>query len=185
VIEAIDHELVTGEGRVVLESIGGDLQPDLSRDILKIAVVNRYDPQVLPSVAFVRNFGLKRGAIASSVAHDSHNIIAVGCDNVSLAQAVNKVISVKGGIAAVNAQESHLLPLPVAGLMSDLDGREVAEAYREIDRFAKERLGSVLSAPFMTLSFMALPVIPAVKLSDKGLFDSRTFHFIPVCIEKQ
>ncbi|MEP7320246.1 MAG: adenine deaminase C-terminal domain-containing protein, partial [Panacibacter sp.] len=127
--------------------------------------------------AFIKNFGFKRGAVASSVAHDSHNIIAVGVDDNSMAKAINLVIKEKGGVSCVNETEQKILALPVAGLMSTGDGYQVAEAYTAIDRMAKE-LGSSLSAPFMTLSFMALLVIPHLKLSDLGLFDGDTFKFV-------
>jgi adenine deaminase len=125
-------------------------------------------------VAFIRNFGLRRGAIASSVAHDSHNILAIGADDASLARAVNLVIGARGGLAAVADGLEELLPLPIAGLMSDLPGAEVAARYAALDRFAKD-LGSPLGAPFMTLAFMALLVIPALKLAPQGLFDVERF----------
>jgi len=134
--------------------------------------------------------GLKQGAIASSVGHDSHNITAVGCDDESICQAVNLVIEAKGGLSAVGTSfdpeiaESMLLPLPVAGLMTDSDGYAVASQYAALDQFAKQGLGSTLAAPFMTLSFMALLVIPSLKLSDKGLFDGQTFQFTPLQIVK-
>ena len=135
--------------------------------------MDRYDDRP-PAVAFVRNFGLRLGAIASSVAHDSHNIVAVGTSDEALAQAVNLVIEARGGLAAVGPDSHRLLPLPIAGLMSDRPGPEVAAAYTELDRFAKA-LGSPLTAPFMTLAFMALLVIPAVKLGPTGLFDVERF----------
>ena len=180
VIEAIDHALITQEKHFHLPQ-KGEFHADLSRDILKIAVLNRYEAGVKPAVAFVRGFGLKKGAIASSVAHDSHNVIIVGCDDASMAKAANALIESKGGVAATDGERVVHLPLEVAGIMSSGDAFEVAEAYEKVDRFAKEMLGSPLSAPFMTLSFMALLVIPELKLSDRGLFDGRTFHFVPVC----
>ena len=149
---------------------------DTDRDILKIAVVNRYTEAVV-ALAFIKNTGLKEGAIASSVAHDSHNIVAVGVDDDSICQAVNGVIEQQGGISCVGPQASLVLPLPVAGLMSANDGYEVARSYTAIDAMAKS-LGATLSAPFMTLSFMALLVIPHLKLSDLGLFDGDGFKFI-------
>jgi adenine deaminase len=173
VIHAIDHSLITEEEVL-------DLANENVKDILKITVVNRYSNTV-PAVAYVHGFGLKEGAIASSVAHDSHNIIAVGCSDALIAKAVNAVIEQKGGVCAVTENEVHFLALPIAGLMSDKDGFEVAEAYAVLDSFVKNKLHSPLSAPFMTLSFMALLVIPELKLSDKGLFDGRTFHFIDSC----
>jgi len=176
VIHAIDHSLITEEESVDLS--------EGAEDILKITVVNRY-ANVKPAVAYVRGFGLKEGAIASSVAHDSHNIIAVGCSDILIAKAVNAVIEAKGGICAVTNREKHLLELPIAGLMSNKDGFEVAKAYEALDKIVKEQFGSPLSAPFMTLSFMALLVIPELKLSDKGLFDGRSFHFIESCRSKK
>ena len=147
-----------------------------------MVVVNRYKNSVVAK-AFVKNFGLKHGAIASSVAHDSHNIIAVGVDDESICKAVNLVIKEKGGIALTPNPSSQVergaivLPLPVAGLMSNEDGYKIAELYTAIDKAAKD-LGSKLSAPFMTLSFMALLVIPHLKLSDLGLFDGDRFEFV-------
>lgn len=176
VIEALDGQLITNELHLDARIENGEVVADVARDILKLVVVNRYS-DAPPAVAFIKNFGLKTGAIASSVGHDSHNITAVGCDDASLCRAINLVIGAKGGLAAVDAQTEHLLPLPVAGLMTDADGYSVAHQYATLDQFAKESLGSTLSAPFMTLSFMALLVIPALKLSDKGLFDGRIFAF--------
>jgi len=155
---------------------GGQLVSDTDRDILKIAVVNRYADAVA-ALAFIKNTGLQQGAIASSVAHDSHNIVAVGVDDESLCQAVNAVIAQQGGVSCVGPQGLQVLPLPVAGLMSAADGYEVARSYTAIDAMAKS-LGSTLSAPFMTLSFMALLVIPHLKLSDLGLFDGDAFKLI-------
>lgn len=127
---------------------------------------------------FIKNFGLQEGALASSVAHDSHNIVAVGCDDESLVKAINLVIKEKGGISAVSNTKKMVLGLPVAGLMTTEDGYKVADAYTAIDRMTKEDLGSTLISPFMTLSFMALLVIPYLKLSDKGLFDGEKFEFV-------
>ena len=151
------------------------MQPDPSRDILKIAVVNRY-AAAPPAIAFVQGFGLSTGAMASSVAHDSHNVIAVGADDESLTRAVNLVIQNTGGLAAVNESTEQILPLPVAGLMSNLPASEVASRYTLLDQQVK-KMGSALRAPFMTLSFMALLVIPDIKLSDQGLFDGTKFEF--------
>jgi len=146
---------------------------------LKVTVVNRYSETAAsrPAIAFIRNFGLKQGALASSVAHDSHNIICIGCDDESIARAVNLVIAAKGGLSAVGGGTEHVIGLPIAGLMTDRDGYEVAESYTKVDRFVKETLGSTLKSPFMSLSFMALLVIPSLKLSDKGLFDGENFKF--------
>ncbi len=179
VIQAIDHELFTLEKKYHSHR-DGIFSVDLKEDILKIIVLNRYE-KAQPAVAFINGFNLKKGAIASSVAHDSHNIIAVGCSDEEINRAVNLLINSKGGISAVDGEKSLHLPLEVAGIMSNSDAFEVAAKYEELDKFVKENLGSTLSAPFMTLSFMALLVIPEIKLSDKGLFDGREFHFIPSC----
>jgi adenine deaminase len=176
VIEALDGQLITNKLRVTPTVQNGLIVSDTSKDILKIVVVNRYFPAA-PAVAFIKNFGLKSGAIASSVAHDSHNIVAVGVRDEDIAAAVNLVIDHKGGVSCVGPQASMVLALPVAGLMSAEDGYKTAEAYTAIDAMAKS-LGSQLSAPFMTLSFMALLVIPHLKLSDLGLFDGDSFSII-------
>jgi adenine deaminase len=175
VIQALDGQLITPAAKAKIKTINGYAVSDPATDILKIAVVNRYNEEP-PSIAFIENFGLKEGAIASSVAHDSHNIIAVGVDDDSLTEAVNLIIKNKGGVAAVNKHRKMILALPVGGIMSNEDGYEIAKSYTEIDRVSKE-MGSTLNSPFMTLSFMALLVIPDLKLSDKGLFDGKRFHF--------
>lgn len=176
VIEVVNGELITHRIDTHPKVEQGFNVSDTDRDILKIVVVNRYR-QAPPAIAFAKNFGLREGAIASSVAHDSHNIIAVGADDTSIASAINMIIQHQGGISAVNAHTSKIIPLPVAGLMSDRDGYSVANEYIEIDQLAK-RMGSKLLSPFMSLSFMALLVIPSVKLSDLGLFDGIKFEFI-------
>ncbi|RNL55123.1 adenine deaminase [Pedobacter jejuensis] len=176
VIEALDGQLITNKLFCLPKVEKGNINSDLDNDVLKMVVVNRYFDAPI-AVAFVKNFGLKAGAIASSVAHDSHNIIAVGVDDKSICEAVNLVIKETGGVVAVGNGKEEVLPLPVAGLMSNHNGYEVAELYTSIDRFSKE-LGSTLVAPFMTLSFMALLVIPHLKLSNKGLFDGDEFRFI-------
>jgi adenine deaminase len=180
VIEALDGQLITPEisGEILVKNGFAESNPDV--DILKITVVNRYQ-NADPAVAFIKNFGLKTGAIASSVGHDSHNIIAVGIDDESICKAINLIIEAKGGVSAVSEGKAEILPLPVGGIMSDADGYEVAEAYTRIDRMAKE-MGSKLNSPFMTLSFMALLVIPDLKLSDKGLFNGQKFEFTEVFI---
>ncbi|HMJ47906.1 MAG TPA: adenine deaminase [Ferruginibacter sp.] len=177
VIEALDGQLITNKLLLKPEIQHGMVASNIKDDVLKIVVVNRYRNAVVAK-SFIKNTGLTMGAIASSVAHDSHNIVAIGADDDSLCKAVNLVIRQQGGISAVGKQRELLLPLPVAGLMSERNGYEVAAAYTEIDKMAKEELGSTLSAPFMTLSFMALLVIPHLKLSDKGLFDGDTFEFV-------
>ncbi|HEY0067672.1 MAG TPA: adenine deaminase [Flavisolibacter sp.] len=176
VIEALDGQLITNKifGNPVTDN--GQLHSNVDDDILKIVVVNRYHDAPVAK-GFIRNFGLKRGAIASSVAHDSHNIVAVGVDDESLCRAVNLVIDHRGGVSCTGAGEDRVLALPVAGLMSTRDGYAIAEEYAAIDRAAKE-LGSTLGSPFMSLSFMALLVIPHLKLSDKGLFDGDEFKLV-------
>jgi len=178
VIEAQDGQLITNSLELPAKIEAGNIISDVATDILKIAVINRYQ-DAPPALAFIRNFGLKEGAIASSVGHDSHNIIAVGADDESLCRAVNLLIGAQGGISGVGFQQEKILPLPVAGIMSPVDGYKVAAAYSELDVFAK-KLGSTLASPFMTLSFMALLVIPALKLSDLGLFNGESFQFTPV-----
>ena len=176
VIEALDGQLITNKIFAAPALKNDQLLSDPANDILKIVVVNRYSPAPVAK-AFIKNFGLKKGAIASSVAHDSHNIVAVGVDDEDITRAVNLVITEKGGVSCVDGETEKILPLPVAGLMSADDGYRVARSYTEIDKMAKA-LGSKLSAPFMTLSFMALLVIPHLKLSDKGLFDGDEFKLI-------
>lgn len=177
VIVADDGQIVTRCEIVPVTAFKGEVQLDIARDILKIAVVNRYTAGVAPAVAFVRGFGLTRGAIAGSVAHDSHNVLVVGADDTEISRAVNAVTTAGGGLAvATPGRDVKILPLPIAGLMSGDDGFTVARAYEVLDAEAKA-LGSALSAPFMTLSFMALLVIPSLKLSDRGLFDGETFQF--------
>ena len=179
VIEALDGQLITNKLMLTGSLQNGNWVTDTSNDILKIVVVNRYHLAPIAK-AFIKNFGFKNGAIASSVAHDSHNIVAVGVDDASIAAAINLVIEAQGGVSVVNGANetasSKVLPLPVAGLMSANDGFEVASTYTAIDLEAKA-LGSKLEAPFMTLSFMALLVIPHLKLSDKGLFNGDDFNF--------
>ncbi|WBL22260.1 adenine deaminase [Zunongwangia sp. HRR-M8] len=176
VIEALDGELISNEieAKAVLKN--GSLSSNIENDILKISVVNRYENKA-PAVAFIKNFGLKKGAIASSVGHDSHNIIAVGTTDEEICKAINIIIKNKGGICAVDGENQKSLPLPIAGIISDKDGWETGKLYEEIDKMAKD-LGSTLKAPFMTLSFMALLVIPDLKLSDKGLFSGKKFEFV-------
>jgi adenine deaminase len=153
---------------------------DPSRDLLKIAVTNRYQ-DAPPALAFIHQFGLKKGAIASCIAHDSHNIICVGVSDDEMCRAINALVEHKGGISVAWDGKTKVLPLPVGGIMSADDGYAIADAYTDIDRQAKQ-LGTTLGAPFMTLSFMALLVIPSLKLSDKGLFDGNSFTFVPLTI---
>lgn len=178
VIKVIEDQLITDRIIETPRVIDGNVVSDVEKDILKIAVVNRYK-EISPAIGFVKNFGLKEGAIASSVAHDSHNIIAVGVDDEDICKAINLVIENKGGISVASKDTEIILPLPIAGIMSDEEYSKVAEKYTKIDGIAKS-FGSNLHAPFMTLSFMALLVIPKLKLSDKGLFDGEKFEFTGV-----
>ena len=185
VVEALEGQLITNEihHKPKIDSSdseqakqNGKIVSDTENDILKMAVVNRYE-NAPPAIAFIKNFGLKKGAIASSVAHDCHNIVVVGTSDEEILSAVNLIIGNTGGICAVNGNDKKSLALPVAGIMSDQNGWEAGRLYQEIDAMAKE-LGSGLKAPFMTLSFMALLVIPDLKLSDKGLFSGNSFAFV-------
>jgi adenine deaminase len=178
VIQAFDGQLVTRELCMDLPVEDGYVNADPGRDLLKLVSLNRYRESE-PALAFIRGFGLKRGAIASTVAHDSHNIIAVGCADSDIARAINLLVENKGGIALAYGSHQQVLPLPVAGIMTQADGYETARLYKAIDGQAK-KLGSPLTSPFMTLSFMALLVIPELKLSDKGLFDGKAFGFTPL-----
>lgn len=175
VIKALEGQLITEELREPAKLFDAKLISNTDNDVLKIAVVCRYN-EAKPAVGFIRNFGLKRGAIASCVGHDSHNIIAVGVSDEDICNAVNGIIDYKGGISAAFDDNVEVLPLPVAGIMTNEDGYTVAEKYTKLDAMAKE-LGTTLHAPYMTLSFMALLVIPQLKLSDKGLFDGSKFEF--------
>jgi len=176
VIEAVNGQLVTNRLVLLPKVVDDYIVSDTDRDIIKIAVINRYRNAV-PSVALIKNFGFKKGAIASSVAHDSHNIIAVGVSDEDIAHAVNLIIKAKGGLSIVDGDYEDILPLPVAGLMTDTGAYKVADAYNQIEREV-HNLGSKLDDPFMTLSFMALLVIPEIKISDRGLFDGNKFEFI-------
>ena len=175
VIACMEGNLITNTIVALPKVENGNMVSDTTRDILKMVVLNRYAP-AKPSIGFINNFGLKRGAIATSVAHDSHNIVAVGCSDEDIARAVNMLTLTQGGMVACSETEFALLPLPIAGLMSLEEGNRVAEEYERVDRLAHE-FGCTLYSPFMTLSFMALPVIPELKLSDKGLFDVTKFGF--------
>ncbi|MHC1708700.1 MAG: adenine deaminase [Bacteroidales bacterium] len=179
---ALDGQLITESLEMEPRVVEGRIVSDTERDMLKMIVMNRYRPEP-PAIDFVNNFGFKSGAIASTVAHDSHNIIAVGTSDEEICNAVNLLISSSGGISLCDGDLRLLLPLAVAGLMSEKDGYWVAEKYKELD-FQAKKLGSKLNAPYMTLSFMALLVIPALKLSDKGLFDGKAFTFTELFIKK-
>ncbi len=183
VIEAHDGQLITGELHLPAKASvknNRKLISNTDNDVLKLAVVERYK-NGKPAIGFIKNFGLKKGAIASCVAHDSHNIIAVGVNDEDICNAVNAIIENKGGVSVSSEGKTEVLPLPVAGIMTTEDGYIVAEKYTAIDKLAKE-LGSSLNAPFMTLSFMALLVIPQLKLSDKGLFDGSKFEFVDLVV---
>lgn len=175
VIEALDGELITNKIEADSLIADGNLVSNTENDILKMTVVNRYQ-NTDPAIAFIKNFGLKEGAIASSVGHDSHNIIAVGVSDEMICKAVNLVIENRGGVCAVTDTQEKIVSLPVAGIMSDKPAEEIGKAYAELDKMAKD-MGSKLRAPYMSLSFMALLVIPSLKLSDKGLFDGTKFEF--------
>jgi len=176
VIVAVEGQLVTEKSKEEPNISNGFVVSDVDSDILKISVVNRYK-QSKPSVGLIKNFGLKKGAIASSVTHDSHNIIAVGVSDKDICDAVNLIVENNGGISAVGKGKDDILPLPIAGIISDREHDWVAKKYIEMNKVAKD-LGCKLKAPYMTLSFMALSVIPRLKLSDKGLFDSENFRFM-------
>lgn len=176
VIEVMDGELITKRIDISLKKENGFVQPDLQNDILKIVVASRYDNST-PGVGFVKNFGLKKGALASSIAHDSHNIVAVGTSDEEILGAINSIIENHGGIVAYSKEKKKHLKLEIAGLMTNDPAEKVAAKYKEVDKLAKE-FGTTLHAPFMTLSFMSLLVIPEIKIGDKGLFDVTKFEFI-------
>ena len=171
VIECLDGQLITNKLSISKSRLL------VSEDILKLVVVNRYQNSPI-AISYIKNFGIKLGAIASSVAHDSHNIIAVGVNDEEICNAVNLIIENTGGLSLVNGAVKKVLPLPIAGLMSDKDAWEVAANYSELHKYSIDVLGATLTAPFMSLSFMALLVIPHLKLSDKGLFDGDDFSFV-------
>ena len=181
VIEALDGQLITHEIHAETLAVKGFSESNTDEDILKIAVVNRYFDAPI-ATAFIKNFGLKNGAIASCVAHDCHNIVVVGTNDEDMCKAVNAIIKAKGGISLATESEEMVLELPIAGIMTNLSAEQVAESYISLDRRAKE-LGSKLRAPYMSLSFMALLVIPELKLSDKGLFNGKSFEFSDVFVK--
>jgi adenine deaminase len=180
VINALDGQLITKSSNEKSTIVNGCLESNIENDVLKIAVVNRYNNAPV-SCAFIKNFGIKTGAIASSVAHDSHNIIVIGVDDESMCKATNLIIDCGGGLSLVSNDSEMVIGLPVAGLMSDVDAQTIGKKYSAIDTAAK-KMGSTLKAPYMLLSFMALLVIPELKLSDKGLFDGGSFNFTPLQI---
>lgn len=176
VIEAINGELISNEIHVKPKIQNGNIVSDTKNDILKIVVLNRYENRK-PSIGFIKNFGIKSGAIASSIAHDSHNIIAIGTNDEDLCNVINLIIKEKGGIAFLENDKMEVLSLPIAGIMSDKSCKEVGEKYKKLTKLVQEK-GSKLTAPFMTLSFMALIVIPKLKINDRGLFDVEKFEFV-------
>ena len=175
VIKVYNKDLFTEKLLCKAKIENDNIVSDTKEDILKLVVYNRYQ-ESKPAIAFVRGFNLKNGALASTIAHDSHNIIALGTSDSLIAKAINKLVETKGGVCAVNDNEARILPLPFGGLMSDRPIEEVAEKYKSLNTFATS-LGCTLSAPFMTMAFVALLVIPELKLSDKGLFDVNKFDF--------
>ena len=179
-IRVLDGQLITEAVTADALVKKGNVCTDVERDLLKLVVVNRYRA-TKPAIGFVQGFQMKEGALASSVAHDSHNIVAVGVHDGDIIAAVNAVIECRGGLAACFGSKTNTLPLPVAGLMSNESCEYVANRYQQLDQLAK-RCGCVLTAPFMTLSFLALPVIPALKLTDRGLFDVHRFEFVPLLV---
>lgn len=183
VIEAFDGQIVTGSLEAELPVQNGLCLPDLAQDVLKIVVLNRYTAKAKPAIGFVKGLGMQKGALASSVAHDSHNIVAVGADDAALAAVINAIIAAKGGVGAYADGEAHVLPLPIAGLMSDLDGYELAHRYADLDAWTKAAIGCKVRAPFMLLSFLALPVIPALKMTDLGVFDVQQFGFVDLYLK--
>lgn len=178
VISCMDGNLITNTIITNPKVVDGNLVSDTTRDILKMVVLNRYE-KARPAIGFINQIGLKRGAIATSVSHDSHNIVAVGCSDEDIARAINLLVYTKGGMVTCSETEFAMLPLPIAGLMSLEEGKRVVEDYERADQLAHE-FGCTLHSPFMTLSFMALLVIPEIKLSDKGLFDVAQFQFTPL-----
>lgn len=181
VIEVLDGQLITNELYAESLNVNGFAQSNTEEDILKIAVVNRYNDAPIAK-AFIKNVGLKYGAIASCVAHDCHNIVVVGTNDEDMCKAVNLIVNAKGGISLAHGNEEMVLELPIAGIMTNQPAEEVAQAYTKLDQRAKE-LGSKLRAPYMSLSFMALLVIPELKLSDKGLFNGKSFEFTEVFVK--
>ena len=181
VIECFNGELLTKKATAKLYVDNGKVMPSIYDDVLKISVVERYGHNNVAN-AFIKGFGLKKGAIASSIAHDSHNIIVIGYNSEDMAEAVNTVIENKGGIAVVSEDFSDSLPLPIAGLMSNEDAFVVAKKLRQLQKMAYA-LGCKMDSPFMTMAFMALLVIPSIKISDKGLFDGDNFEFMDVIID--
>lgn len=175
-IGVLNNEIITKKILFNIPKPLQNLESDIERDILKIVYVNRYENKP-PQIAYITGIGLKKGAFASSVSHDSHNIIAVGCNDHDLLMAINAVIAEKGGLCTVIENETIILPLPIAGIMTSESGKEVSLTWDLLIQKLKMN-GCVLDSPFMTLSFMALIVIPELKIGEKGLFEYSKFDFI-------
>ncbi|MDR7523397.1 MAG: adenine deaminase [Armatimonadota bacterium] len=182
VIEVIPNQIITGATMADAAVADGEVTADPGRDLLKLAVIERHAGTGRVGVGFIRGFGLKFGALASSVAHDAHNIIVVGASDEAMREAVEVILRMQGGLAAVAGRETVALPLPVAGLMSRQPAAAVAEQMRALDQ-AASRMGCTLAHPFMTLSFMALSVVPELKLTDRGLLDVRRFQIVPLFVD--
>lgn len=175
-IEVADGEIVTRKRTFSIQETPFNFESDIQRDILKIVYLNRYADKP-PQVGYIHGVGLQRGAFASSVSHDSHNIIAVGCSDEEIASAINRLIAEKGGLVVIDSAEQEMMPLPIAGIMSDRDGYYVAGMWKRLmNRLVN--MGCRLSSPFMTLSFMALIVIPELKIGEEGLFEYSNFRFV-------
>jgi adenine deaminase len=181
VIEALDGELITRESIWKPASDNRFVDADMESDIIKIIVKDRYNDSP-PAMGFIKGFGLKQGAFASSVAHDSHNIICIGTNDDDIAAAINEIVRMKGGLSVVSRGKVNSLQLSIAGIISDQPVNDIAIKYKALSDLVKS-FGCTMSAPFMTLSFMALLVIPDLKISDKGLFDGRSFKPVPLYVD--
>jgi len=181
VIEAIDGQLITNELKMPCRVVDGDAVPDIENDVLKIVLYNRYH-SIPPGIAFVKGFGITSGALASSVAHDWHSIVAVGTNDEDIATAINAVVKEQGGLSVSNRDDVSVLPLPFGELISAKSCEAAGDAYGKLDQRSKDELGSPLLSPYMTLSFMALLVAPSLKLSDKGLFDVDKSDFVTLFV---
>ncbi|AZA27189.1 MULTISPECIES: adenine deaminase [Borreliella] len=178
IINCINNQIITHKTMIDSNLLAPDFQSNIAEDILKIAVINRYENNSKISIGFIKNFGIRKGAIGSTVAHDSHNIIVVGTNDEYLCKATNIIIENKGGLCALNNEKTIIIKLPISGLMSALPAKEIASQYVKLNDFCKNVLGSQLDDPLMTLSFMSLTVVPHLKINDKGLFDVDSFCFL-------
>lgn len=178
IINCINNQIITYKTMIDSNLLAPDFQSNIAKDILKIAVINRYENNSKISIGFIKNFGIRKGAIGSTVAHDSHNIIVVGTNDEYLCKATNIIIENKGGLCALNNEKTIIIKLPISGLMSALSAKEIASQYVKLNDFCKNVLGSQLDDPLMTLSFMSLTVVPHLKINDKGLFDVDSFCFL-------